>query len=104
MRVVSSPSHTVDLKKLYAHTDESHVLVQTLDGTEYVVTLVDDFDFELAQQRQSRELMAYLDELAREAKGKPGIPLNEVMRKAGLLKSRNPIRKPKMHAAHKNGR
>jgi hypothetical protein len=60
---------------------EEDVLVRAPDGTEFMLTAVDDFDHEIAQTRRNRKLMALLDE---RGKQKTTISLDEVKRQLGL--------------------
>jgi hypothetical protein len=51
------------------------------DGAEFILKPIDDFDEEIRRTRASKELMAFLEERAKE----PGaIPLEEVKRELGL--------------------
>lgn len=68
------------------------VVLETPDGEEFVVSWVDDFDFELAQQRGNEKLMAFLDARFKEGRLAKGIPLEVVKRE---LDSRTDIRKRK---------
>ena len=60
---------------------QEDVLVQTGDGTEFVVTVVDEFDQEVARTRQNAKLMALLDGRAKQTQT---VPLHEVKRQLGL--------------------
>jgi hypothetical protein len=55
--------------------------VRTADGSEFMLTAVDDFDEEIAIARRNTKLMAFLDERARQTKT---IPLDEVKRELGI--------------------
>jgi len=46
--------------------------------------MTNDFDYEIAQQRRNKKLMAFLDKRFREARREKGIPLEEVERQLGL--------------------
>jgi hypothetical protein len=71
---------------------KADVIVRAADGTEYMITLIDDFDRELAAQRRNEKLMAFLDERARSTEW---IPLEEVERRLGLSPQRKNGKKPK---------
>jgi hypothetical protein len=60
---------------------DEDVLVRAADGTEFVVTVVDDFDEEVARTRHNAKLMAMLDE---RAKQEQTVPLADVKRELGL--------------------
>ncbi len=55
--------------------------MQTADGTEFVVAIVDEFDQEIARTRLNAKLMAMLDERAKQSRT---VPLDEVKRQLGL--------------------
>jgi hypothetical protein len=56
-------------------------LRRAADGTEFLLTPVEDFDQEIARTRQNAKLMALLDERARQTRT---VPLEEVKRQLGL--------------------
>jgi hypothetical protein len=60
------------------------VIVQTLEGDEFLVIAIDDFDREIVRQRANKELMAFLDKRFRAARREKGIPLQEVTKRLGL--------------------
>jgi hypothetical protein len=66
---------------LLAQARDEDVLVQTADGSEFVLTAVDEFDQEIARTRQNAKLMALLDERAKQTQT---VPLDEVKRQLGL--------------------
>ncbi len=57
------------------------VIIQDADGMEYMMTLVDDFDREIAAQRRNKKLMAFLDQRSRSTKW---IPLQDIEKELGL--------------------
>ena len=78
---VSVPRRSKGVNALLKQARKEDVFVQDADGTEYLLTLVDDFDREIAVQRQSEKLMAFLDERSRATEW---IPLEEAERRLGL--------------------
>jgi len=80
--VVSKRSRAVSA--LLEQAREEDVLVQAEDGTQFVLSAVDDFAQEIEAQRRNKKLMALLDERARETEF---IPLQEVERRLGLTPS-----------------
>jgi hypothetical protein len=70
------------------------VVLETPDGEEFVVSWVDDFDIELAQQRGNEKLMAFLDARFKEARSSNGIPLEVAKRELDDPANRR-ARKPK---------
>ncbi|MEX0704446.1 MAG: hypothetical protein WD069_20260 [Planctomycetales bacterium] len=57
------------------------IVVQAADGTEFLLTAVDDFDEEIALTRRNEKLMALLDERARQPQT---TSLADVKRELGL--------------------
>ena len=57
------------------------MVLQTADGTQFIVSAVDDLDLEIARTRQNEKLMAYLEDCARQP---ATVPLEEIERELGL--------------------
>ena len=81
MKTVSVPPQAAEVNALLEQARQEDLLVRTADGTQFMVTAVDDFDEEIARTRRSAKLMALLDERAKQAKT---IPLDDVKRQLGL--------------------
>ncbi len=81
MKTVAIPSQAAEVNALLAQARDEDVLVQTADGSEFVLTAVDEFDQEIARTRQNAKLMALLDERAKQTQT---VPLDEVKRQLGL--------------------
>lgn len=81
MKTVSIPPQATDVNALLEQAREEDLLVRAADGTEFMVTVVDEFDEELARTRQNAKLMAMLEARAKQAKT---VPLPEVKRQLGL--------------------
>ena len=81
MKTVTIPPQAAEVNALLEQARDEDVLVRTADGTEFVVTVVDEFDLEIARTRQNAKLMAMLDERAKQPRT---IPLEEVKRQLGL--------------------
>jgi hypothetical protein len=81
VKTVTIPPQAAEVNALLEQARDEDVLVQTADGTEYVVTVVDEFDQEIARTRLNAKLMAMLDERAKQSQT---IPLDEVKRQLGL--------------------
>ena len=60
---------------------DEDILLRTQDGSEFLLTAVDDFEQEVARTRNNKELMALLDE---RRKNKASIPWEEVKLELGL--------------------
>jgi hypothetical protein len=81
VKTVAVPPQAADVNALLEQAREEELLVRTADGSEFLLTAVDDFDQEVARTRQNARLMALLDERAKQTKT---VPLEEVQRQLGL--------------------
>ena len=81
MKTIAVSPQAAEVNALLEHARDEDVLVQTADGSEFLLTAVDEFDQEIARTRQNAKLMALLDERARQTKT---VPLDEVKRQLGL--------------------
>jgi hypothetical protein len=81
MKTVSIPSKATEVNALLDQARDETILVRTADGSEFMVSIVDSFDEEVARTRQNAELMALLEERAKQTRT---IPLAEVKRQVGL--------------------
>ena len=87
MKTVSIPSQASELQALLDQARDEDILVRTADGSEFFVSLLDDFDWELALTRKNAKLMTLLDERAKQTET---IPLAEVKRQLGLGEEKRP--------------
>lgn len=98
MRKIDVPRQARSINGLLDQARKEDLIVRAPDGSEFMVSVIDDFDREIAATRRNEKLMAFLDERAR---SKTWIPLEEVERKLGLSErpapgsgpGRNPRRK-----------
>jgi hypothetical protein len=81
MKTIAVPPQAAEINELLDQAREAELLVRTADGSEFLVSAVDEFDQEIARTRQNAKLMALLDERAKQPKT---IPLDEVKRQLGL--------------------
>ena len=81
MKTVAVPPQAVEVIALLEQARDDELLVRTADGSEFLLTVIDEFDREIARTRQNAKLMALLDERAKQSKT---IPLDEVKRQLGL--------------------
>ena len=81
MKTDAVPPQAAEINALLDQAREDELLVRTADGSEFLLSAVDDFDQEIARTRQNAKLMALLDERAKQSKT---IPLDEVKRQLGL--------------------
>lgn len=80
MKTVSIPPQAAEINALLEQARGEDILLRAADGTEFIVTVVDEFDDEIARTRANAKLMALLDERARQTRT---IPLAEVKRQLG---------------------
>jgi hypothetical protein len=83
MKTVTIPQQSSEINALLEQARREDLLVRAADGTEFVLTAIDDFDHELACSRRNEKLMALLDERAKQTET---VPLEEVKRQLGLSK------------------
>jgi hypothetical protein len=81
MKTVTIPPQAAEVNALLEQARDEDLLVRAADGTEFMVTAVEDFDHEIARTRQNAKLMALLDERAKQTQT---VPLDEVKRQLGL--------------------
>ena len=81
MKTVSIPAQAKDVHAILDQARNEDILVRAADGTEFMVTVVDEFDDEIARARQNAKLMALLDERAKQSRT---VPLAEVKQQLGL--------------------
>lgn len=81
MKTVAVPPQASEIIALLEQARNEELLVRTADGSEFLLSAIDEFDREIARTRQSAKLMALLDERAKQSKT---IPLDEVKRQLGL--------------------
>jgi hypothetical protein len=81
MKTVTIPPQATDVNVLLEQAREEDILVRAADGTEFMLSAVEDFDREVARTRQNAKLMALLDERAKQTQT---VPLAEVKRRLGL--------------------
>lgn len=66
MKIINISQDSSALMTLLAEAKEDNLLLRTADGSEFILAEVDNFDRELELTRQNLELMAFLDERAKE--------------------------------------
>lgn len=81
MKTIHVSTRSKAVRALLEKARKEDVIVQAADGSEFMVTAIDDFDREIAATRRNKKLMAYLDECARETEL---IPMEDVRRRLGL--------------------
>ncbi len=81
MKTITVSPQATEVNALLEEARREDILVRAADGTEFMVTVVDEFDEEIAGTRRNARLMALLEERAKQAKT---VPLDEVKRQLGL--------------------
>jgi hypothetical protein len=81
MKSIPIPPNAPELNALLEQARSEDVLVQAADGTEFIVSLVDDFDLEVARTRQNHAIMLLLDKRS-QSQGK--VSLDDVKRQLKL--------------------
>jgi len=81
MKTVTIPPQATDINVLLEQARQEDILVRAADGTEFMLTAVEDFDKEIARTRRNAKLMALLDTRAKHTRT---VPLDEVKRQLGL--------------------
>ncbi|MEX2558752.1 MAG: hypothetical protein WD403_02505 [Pirellulales bacterium] len=81
MKTVTISPQATEVNSLLEQARNEDILVRAADGTEFVVSAVNEFEYEIARTRQNAKLMAILDE---RAKQEQTISLDEVKRRLGL--------------------
>ena len=85
MKTVSVSTKSADLAALLEQARDEDLIVRAPDGTEFMLSAVDDFEYEVARTRQNAKLMAYLDDVARRFKETGGgVSLEEAKQQLGL--------------------
>ena len=81
MKTVTIKADSEEIRALLEQARDEDVIVRMDDGSEFLLSVVDDFDHEIARTRRNEKLMALLDERGGQTRT---IPLNEVERQLGL--------------------
>ncbi len=81
MKTVTIRGGSEELRTLLEQARDEDVIVRMDDGSEFLLSAIDDFDHEIARTRRNEKLMALLDERAGQTQT---IPLDEVKRQLGF--------------------
>ena len=81
MKTITVSPQEADVNALLAEARQEDILVRAADGAGFMLTAVDDFDEELARTRRNAELMARVEERAKQT---TTVPLDAVKRQLGL--------------------
>ncbi len=99
MKSVTISKNYREMQRIFQLAQKEDVVVRTPAGDEFIISPVDDFAFEIAQQRQNRKLMAFLDKRFRAARREKGIPLKQVKQELGLKDRSQGSKKPRQHGS-----
>lgn len=99
MKTITVNKRSQVVKQLLDMARQEDLLLRSEDGDEFMLVAVDDFDWEIAQQRANKKLMRFLDDRFRKARKQKGTPLDEVARRLGveLENAKVPRRKTGTH-------
>jgi hypothetical protein len=81
MKSVTISAHAAEVNALLAQAIQEDILVRAADGTEFMLTAIDEFDEEIARTRRNDKLMALLENRAKQVET---VPLEQVKRQLGL--------------------
>lgn len=81
MKTVTITGGSAEVRALLEQARDEDLIVRMDDGTEFMLSAIDDFDHEIAQTRRNEKLMALLDQRAGQTRT---IPLEEVKKQLGL--------------------
>jgi heme oxygenase len=81
MKTILISEESNEIQALLQQAIEEDLIIKLTNGSEFIVSAVDDFDIEIARTRQNQKLMALLDE---RAKQKTTISLDKVKEKLGF--------------------
>jgi hypothetical protein len=81
MKTVTITGGSAEIRALLDQARDEDVVVLMDDGSEFLLSAIDDFDHEIAQTRRNEKLMTLLDERAVQTQT---IPLEEVKRRLGF--------------------
>jgi hypothetical protein len=100
MKIIKITKRSLELRKLLEIADREDIVVETPEGDLFMISAVDEFDYEIARQRKNKKLMTFLDKRFRAARQEKGIPIEEVSRRLGLDSngSKNTRRKAGAHS------
>lgn len=66
MKTIELTHDTPSLRELVELADEENIIIKTPKGREFILAELDDFEFEVAQLKNSEEFLAFLDERSKE--------------------------------------
>jgi hypothetical protein len=82
MKTVKVTESVTNLSEVLDLASEENVILETVDGREFIVAELDDFEGEIKLIRQNKELMKFLEERSKETKT---FTLDQVKEQLNLL-------------------
>ncbi len=83
MKTIAVAAQSAEIHLLLAEAREEDIILRAPDGSEFMLSAVDDFEHEVVRTRQNKKLMALLDERARQG---DTLTLDAVKQQLGLSK------------------
>ncbi|OQY51135.1 MAG: hypothetical protein DRR08_17730 [Candidatus Parabeggiatoa sp. nov. 2] len=81
MRSIAVSMDAIDIIALLKQACKENLILKAPDGNEFILAELNDFDREIELTRQNHQLMAFLEQRARQTKT---VPLDEVKIQLGL--------------------
>jgi hypothetical protein len=81
MKTINISNSAQEIINLLQKAKQEELLIKLTDGSEFILTAIDDFDREIALTRHNKKLMDFLSERAKESET---ISLEEIERELGL--------------------
>lgn len=68
MKTIKLSNNPLNLEKVLKLASKENIILKSLEGREFILAEVDDFDREIELVRQNQELMRFLDNRSKETK------------------------------------
>ena len=81
MKIIDVPLDSTFLLSLLTEAKQQNLILRTVDGPEFILAELDNFNQEIELTRQNQELMAFLDDRGRKSKT---ISATEVKSRLGI--------------------
>jgi len=81
MKTIRISPNCSEVNEILEQASNDDLILRSADGREFMITVIDDSDEEVARMRHNAKLMAFLDERSRQT---VTIPLNDVKKELGL--------------------
>jgi heme oxygenase len=81
MKTIVISEQSSEIQALLQQAIEEDLIIKLTNGSEFILSAVDDFDLEIAKTRQNEKLMTLLDQRAKQTQT---ISLSEVEEKLGF--------------------